>query len=330
MKQLLICKGSSTKYGRTVSSDSAAAVTVATLNTLYDGAIVLFGGNTIYQASPTSNFSIALGRGAGNSPFIIPEVDVETLTITKALPKVGTTFKRVFTFPSTPVVGSDYGIMFIKKDVVPHQRNTFCVGIVAGSTTGATEAAALVRAINNSYGDYFTANNSGTTVTIVGKKEGDEWEAKLLDGLKGLSFAGSTDYVDATRAIGDKAFIQELASKCAADKGFRYTDAEGAEIYKGYPEAVENFTLNTSGASGTSTAGYALFTLRFATKRDAGKTTDERVWQVVHIAVPVSSGSSTTAYYHLNNYFPEGKYTDNIINAATTTALAGKANASNG
>lgn len=329
MKQLLICKGSSTKYGRTATSDSAAAVTVATLNTLYDGAIVLFGGNTIYQASPTSNFSIALGRGAGNAPFIIPEVDIETLTVTKALPKVGTTFKRVFTFP-TPVVGNDYGIMFIKKDVVPHQRNTFCVGIVAGTTTAATEAAALVSAINNSYGSYFTASNSGANITVVAKTEGDEWEAKLLDGLKGQSFAGSTDYVNGTKAVGDKAFIEELASKCAADKGFRYTDAEGAEIYKGYPEAVESFTLNTSGASGTSTAGYALFTLRFATKRDAGKTTDERVWQVVHIAVPVSSGSSTTAYYHLNNYLPEGKYTDNIINAATTTALAGKANASNG
>lgn len=330
MKQLLICKGASTKYGRTESSDSAAAVTVATLNTLYNGGIVLFSGNTIHQASPTTNFSIALGRGANLSPFIIPEVDIETLTISKALPTIGTAFKRVFTFPSTPTVGKEYGIMFIKKEVVPHERNTYCVSIVAGTATGATEATALVAAINKSYGDKFTASNSGTTVTIVGKTVGEQWDAKMIESLIGTSFtSGASNFIDAKKPIGDKAFIQELASKCTADKGHRYTDSEGMAVDPGYPEAVEDFVLNTSGTNSTSTSGYALFTLRFATKRDASKTTDERVWQVVHIAVPFSS-TDTTAYYRLNSYLPEGKYTDNIINAATTTALAGKANASNG
>lgn len=329
MRQLLICKGASTKYGRTVSSDSEAAVTVATLNTLYDGAIVLFSGNTIYQASPTTNFSIALGQ-ANSVPFIIPEIDVNTLTITKALPKVGATFKRVFTFP-TPVAGKEYGIMFVKKEVVPHERNTFYASIVAGSTTASTEATALVNYINDKYGDKFTASNSGATVTIVADTEGEQWDAKMTDSLSGTSFtSGASNYIDAVKPIGDKAYVEALARDCAGGKGFNYTYADGESIYPGYPEAVESFTLNTSGASGTSTAGYAIFTLRFATGRDSAKQRDERVWQVVHIAVPVSSDSSTTAYYHLNNYLPEGKYTDNIINAATTTALAGKANASNG
>lgn len=329
MRQLLICKGASTKYGRTVSSDSAAAVTVATLNTLYDGAIVLFSGNTIYQASPTTNFSIALGQ-ANSVPFIIPEIDVNTLTITKALPKVGATFKRVFTFP-TPVVGKEYGIMFVKKEVVPHERNTFYASIVAGSTTAATEATALVNYINGKYGDKFTASNSGAAVTIVANTVGEQWEAKMADSLTGTSFtSGASNYIDAVKPIGDKAYVESLARDCAGGKGFNYTYADGDSIYPGYPEAVEDFVLNTSGASGTSTAGYAIFTLRFATGRDAAKQRDERVWQVVHLAVPVSSGSTTTAYYHLNNYLPEGKYTDNIINAATTTALAGKANATNG
>lgn len=329
MRQLLICKGASTKYGRTVSSDSAAAVTVATLNTLYDGAIVLFSGNTIYQASPTTNFSIALGQ-ANSVPFIIPEIDVNTLTITKALPKVGATFKRVFTFP-TPVAGKEYGIMFVKKEVVPHERNTFYASIVAGSTTASTEATALVNYINDKYGDKFNASNSGAAVTIVANTEGEQWDAKMTDSLSGTSFtSGASNYIDAVKPIGDKAYVEALARDCAGGKGFNYTYADGESIYPGYPEAVESFTLNTSGASGTSTAGYAIFTLRFATGRDSAKQRDERVWQVVHIAVPVSSGSTTTAYYHLNNYLPEGKYTDNIINAATTTALAGKANASNG
>lgn len=332
MKQLLICKGHDTKYGRNTTSDSAANITRATLNILYPGSIALFeqGASSVSTASPTKNFEIYLGRGSNLVPFCIPEVDIDTLTVTKTLPTIGTAFKRVFTFPSTPTVGKEYGIMFIKKEVVPHERNTYCVSIVAGTATGTTEATALVAAINNSYGDKFTASNSGTTVTIVAKTVGEQWDAKMIESLIGTAFTtGASNYIDAVKPIGDKAFIQELASKCTADKGHRYTDSEGMAVDPGYPEEVEDFVLNTGGGNGTSSSGYALFTLRFATKRDAGKTTDERVWQVVHIAVPVYTGASTSNYSRLNTYLPEGKYTDNIVNAATTTALAGKADVSN-
>lgn len=333
MRQLLICKGDTTKYGRNTTSDSAANITRATLNILYPGSIALFeqGASSVSTASPTKNFEIYLGRGSDLVPFCIPEVDIDTLTVTKTLPKVGATFKRVFTFP-TPVAGKEYGIMFIKKEVVPHERNTFYASIVAGSTTASTEATALVNYINNKYSDKFTASNSGAAVTIVANTEGEQWEAKMTDSfsLTGTSFtSGASNYIDAVKAIGDKAYVEALARDCAGGKGFNYTYADGESIYPGYPEAVEDFTLNTSGASGTSTVGYAIFTLRFATGRDSAKQRDERVWQVVHIAVPVYTGASTSNYSRLNTYLPEGKYTDNIVNAATATALEGKADVSN-
>lgn len=307
MKQLLI-----------VNSGKALNATNATpydLSGLEAGAITFFelGSSSPLSAAPTKNFGIALGRPNGQRAFVIPEVDIHTLTITKALPKLGAAFKRKFTFP-TPVVGKDYTVIFIKKVVVPHERNTWTCTITAGSTTAATEAAALKSAIEAKLGDKFTVTLSTAALTITCKTIGEQWELKLADGLTGVSFAGSTDFVDAEPTIGDKAYIQNLASQCAAGKGFEHTAAEGREFIPGYPEVVEDLTPNTSGADGASTAGYAVYTLRFQVGRDSAKTRDEKVWQVVHIAVPVNNSSFNT----IDGILPEGNFSDATMAALGT------------
>lgn len=307
MKQLLI-----------VNSSKALNATGATpydLSGLEAGAITFFelGGSSALSAAPTKNFGIALGRPNGQRAFVIPEVDIETLTIVKALPKVGTAVKRKFTFP-TPVKGNEYTVMFIKKGVVFHERNTWHCSIVAGSTTAATEATALKKAIEDRLGEFFTVTVSTADVTITGKTIGDQWEIKLVDSLSGVSFAGSTDFVDAMPAIGDKKYIENLASQCAAGKGFEHTAPEGREFIPGYPEAVEDLVPNASGAGGASTAGYAVYTLRFKVGRDSSKTRDERVWQLVHIAVPVTNSSFST----INGMLPEGNFKDAAMAALET------------
>ena len=60
-------------------------------------------------------------------------------------------------------------------------------------------------------------------------------------------------------------------------------------IYPGYPEAVEQIAQ-----ADIATKGYTVFNLRFATKRESGKTGDEQVWQYVHIAVPTNNTSLDT------------------------------------
>lgn len=304
MKQLLI-----------VNSNKALNATGATpydLSGLEAGAITFFelGGSSALSAAPTKNFGIALGRSNGQRAFVIPEVDIETLTITKALPTVGKAVKRKFTFP-TPVKGTEYTVMFIKKGVVFHERNTWHCSIVAGSTTAATEAARLKTVIEEKLGDIFTVTLSTADLTITGKTVGDQWEMKLVDGLASVSFAGSTDFVDAYPAVGDKKYIENLASQCAAGKGFEHTAPEGREFIPGYPEAVEDLTPNTSGDQGASTAGYVTYTLRFRVGRDSSKTRDERVWQLVHIAVPINNSSFST----INGMLPVGKFTDNMASA---------------
>ena len=304
MKQLLI-----------VNSGKALNATGATpydLSGLEAGAITFFelGGSSALSAAATKNFGIALGRPNGQKAFVIPEVDIKTLSITKALPKLGTAIKRKFTFP-TPVVGEEYTVLFIKKGVVPHERNTWHCSIVAKTVTAATEATALKNMIEDKMGDYFTVSVSTADITIVGKTIGEQWEIKLIDSLYGVDFAGSTDFVNPEPTIGDKKYIQNLASQCAAGKGFQHTAPEGREFIPGYPEAVEDLTPNTSGASGASTAGYAVYTLRFQVGRDSAKTRDEKVWQLVHIAVPVNNTSFST----IDGILPEGNFSDAAMNA---------------
>lgn len=302
MRQLLIVKeqgaNSVLNYGLTENK-------VTDLSGLKDGAISFFelGSDTaLTSAGPTKNFAIALGRPNGQRPFIIPEVDVDTLSIVKALPFKGATFSVVFTVGTT-VAGEEYTLRFFKKGVVPHERNSWTVSVVAaGTNADYSEAAALKAAMDAKVNDKFpfTTTRSNGQLTITCDNVGEDWEVVATDGLTGTSLT----ITHAEKPIGDKADIQHLASFCAAGKGFYHTAAEGREFIPGYPEDVVDYELNDSGANrnGTntnngkySTAGYAVYTLRFKVGRDASKTRDERVWQNVYIAVPVTKISAIDA-----------------------------------
>ena len=302
MRQLLIVKeqgaNSILNYGLTSNK-------VTDLSGLKDGAISFFelGSDTaLTSAGPTKNFAIALGRPNGQRPFIIPEVDVDTLSIVKALPFKGASFSVVFTVGTT-VPGEEYTLRFFKKGVVPHERNSWTISVVAsGANADYSEAAAFKAAMDAKVNDKFpfTTTRSNGQLTITCNNIGEDWEVVATDSLVGTSLTTT----HAEKPIGDKADIQHLASFCAAGKGFYHTAAEGREFIPGYPEDVVDYELNDSGANrnGTdttngkySTAGYAVYTLRFKVGRDASKTRDERVWQNVYIAVPVTKISAIDA-----------------------------------
>lgn len=308
MKQLLIVNSA--------KALNASGATPYDLSGLQEGAITFFelGASTPLSTVPTKNFGIALGRGNGSPAFVIPEVDFDTVTITKTLPKLGKKYKAVFTFP-TPVVGKEYTVILLKKGTVLNQRTTWTTSIVAKTTTAATEAAALVKAFNDKANAEFniTASNSGAAVTI-NANDNTDWEIKFVDSLAGVTLAGSSNGYEKT--IGDKAYIADLASRCAAGKGFNLLSEDGKEIYPGYPEAVEDLTPNASGEDGASTAGYVVYNLHFGTIREAGKQLNERVYQYVHIAVPISG----TAYSAIDAILPEGKLS--TYKAPTTNAEA--------
>lgn len=280
---------------------NAGATTPNDLSTLQEGAIAFFelGGSEFLSAYPTKNFGIALGRGANMPAFVIPEVDIDTLEIVKATPSIGKNFKAVITIP-TVADGKTYTIILNKLGTVPHERMSWTATetIADGdtTTTAANIATKLAKYFQNAAAAGsidVTVTVSGTTITFTGNDKNQGWTLVAGDALFGTPITdgtqGSETQQNASPVIGDKAYIQKLAQKCAAGKGFNLLDTESRDIYPGYPEAVEDLVPNVSG-----TEGYAIYNLHFATGRKSGKQVDERVWQYVYIAVPVS-GSAYSA-----------------------------------
>ena len=271
MKQLFICQ-------KKAYATSAAKAT--DLTTVPEGTIALFSleDGSLLSAKPTSNFSIVVGRKSGKMPLMFPEVDVKTLQVTKASYEAGTTFTAKITVP-TPEKGTHYTVVIVKKGTVFNERSNWTFTTMATTTTAADVAKQIVAQINgNKYQLGVTASNTAGAITITATEKGKDYEVLGADGLLGVA---PTDVTHGKKAELDKADVQDLASRCAAGKGFNDTYRDGDSIYPGYPEVVDEDQ-------------YTLYTLRFAVPRVASKQRDEVVYQLVHIAVPVSSGAITT------------------------------------
>ena len=266
MRQLLIVNSA--------KALGAGGATPYDLSKLEEGALLIheLGASTALVDAPTKNFAIALGRANGQMPFLIPEVDVTTLNVTKSEPIAGVKHKVVFSMP-TPVVGKEYTLRFYRRGTVPHERNSWTVSIVAKTTTAATEAKAFADMVNAKVSDRFRFKATANTASITIESDDYQgWSVLPVDGLIGVALT----ITEGVKPTGDKAYIQQLASFCAAGKGFRDTLPYGHTTIPGYPEAVEDKT-------------YHVYTLRFKVGRDASKTRDERVWQNVYVAVPTTS-----------------------------------------
>ena len=268
MKQLFI--GQKKAY-----ATSAAKST--DLTTVPEGTIALFSlaDGTLLTKAPTANFSLAVGRATGKMPLMFPEIDVKSLTVTKATYEAGATFTAKITVP-TPAKGTHYTVVVTKKGTVFNERNNWSFTTLATTEVAADVAKQIVAQINgNKYQLGVTAKNSGGTITITATEKGKDYEVLGADGLMGVAL---TDVTHGKKAVCDKAYIQDLASRCAAGKGFNYTAEDAHELYPGYPETIADTT-------------YILYTLRFKVGRSAAKQRDEQVYQIVHIAVP--SGETT-------------------------------------
>lgn len=275
MRQLLVVKSNTTlnagvtKGGKDLSSLQNG---VLTIYNLFDE------DYSVIATAPKTNFAIALGRPNGQAPFVISEVDLSTLRVTKVKPVEKTQFKFEFTVP-TPVANTDYTIRLFKKGIVSHERNSWTVQYRTGATaiTAAELATKLNNQINSKLSDKFdiTSNTSNAKLTLTANSA---WEVMLIDGLSKSTSVTKTNF---TPAIGDKAYVENLAKFCAAGKGFTYTHSEGIDAIPGYPETVEN-------------TQYVIYNLRFKVNRDSSRTLDMGIWQEVNIAVPNSSAVKTS------------------------------------
>lgn len=273
MKQLLISQKKAYATSTAKSTD---------LTTVPEGTVAMFdlatGALLTNAAKATGDFSIVVGRAAGKMPLMFPEVNLKTLEVTKATYAAATTFTAKITVP-TPTVGEHYTVIVTKKGTVFNERSNWSFTAMAKDTTAANVAKQIATQINaNKYQLGVKAEYTGGAITITAVEAGKDYEVLGADALLGVA---PTEVTNGKKAICDKAYIQDLASRCAAGKGFNYVADDGKDIYPGYPEVVDEDQ-------------YVLYTLRFAVPRVAAKQRDEVVYQLVHLAVPVGSASIAT------------------------------------
>ena len=212
-------------------------------------------------------FYLIVGREKELGGNISIPCSTNHLTITKTQLAEAVPYEGRVTIPE-PTVDGHYTIILIKKGLKFNERNrwTATVPVKVGDSAEAI-AAKLAK--------YFeaNANNLNITVAVEGAaitiNSDDDLTMVAADDLMGVEITETP----ASKGV-DKAWIENLANKCAADAGYLYT-YQDLDVNPGYPFNFKQFSED-------NIEGFELLTLRFAVPRD-NKTRDEVVHQVVHL-----------------------------------------------
>ena len=273
MRQLFIVSVAATIAAASASAYDLTQVGAGSLG------IAELGGDKYLAAAPTKDFAIAYGRP--NSQAVVVAVNKDTLTVTKQTKQAGTKFKASVTIP-TPVIGKNYTIDLVKMGTEKHERYEYTATTCAkDGDTANSIAAYLVTELNakmenTKYGISASASTGTITVTAT---DYEGWNLVAADDLVGATVTITTRGQYPTC---DAAYVKNLASMCAQNRGFENTYQDGASIYPGYPMTVDS-------------DDYKIYNLRFKNPRDYGRTRDEAVWQEVIIAVPTANEDFITA-----------------------------------
>lgn len=231
-------------------------------------------------AAPASDFSIAYGRP--NSQAVVIPVDFASARITISTPQAGKMFKAEITIPE-PVAGKDYTLQLIKLGTEKHERYSWTV---TDNGSHKTTANAMAKSLGDQLTNMIEAGNeqldglkvtvAEAKITIEAKKNYQGWNLIAGDDLVGID-ATITAAVAPTL---DAAYVKNLASFCAQNRGFSNVYRDGASIYPGYPMEVED-------------KKYKMYSIQFKYPRKYGRTRDEAPIQELVIVVPTDNDTLT-------------------------------------
>lgn len=267
MRQLFVVKSKADIVPRTNNAFDLTKVPAGSLGIFELNGLSKF----VSGGKLTKNFGIAYGRP--NSQAVVLEVNIDSLIVTKVTKNDITNFSANIIIPD-PVTGKDYSIELVKLNTTKHERcewtaTTRCkIGDTAEKVATRLHKE-LVAKVENQNVD---VTISDATITAK-SKDYQPWKLIAVDDLYGTNVNTTTN---ASAPTCDKAYVQNLASEAAQNRGFNNTLADGATIYPGYPMDVD-------------ADDYILYHLRFKNPRVYGRTRDEAVWQEVTIAVPTSN-----------------------------------------
>lgn len=271
MRQLFVVKS------KAVIASGASALD---LTKVPAGSLCIFELNDsskfVPNAKLTKDFGIAYGRP--NSQAVVLEVNIDSLIVTKVTKNDSTKFRANITIPA-PVTGKDFTIELVKLDTTKNERREWTATTRCKSgDTAATVAARLQKELAAKVENQNVDVTISTDTITATAKDYQPWELIAVDDLYGTTVTTTK----ASAPTCDKAYIQNLASEAAQNRGFNNTLADGATIYPGYPMDVD-------------ADDYTLYHLRFKNPRVYGRTRDEAVWQEVTIAVPTDNSDFITA-----------------------------------
>lgn len=274
MRQLFICTSDAvlTATGKPQDLTNVAAGTIGMWQNDND--------DSWLTAAPSADFSIAYGRP--NSQAVVIPIDFASAHITVSTPQEGKMFKADITIPE-PVAGKDYTLQLIKLGTEKHERYSWTV---TDNGSHKTTAAAMAKSLGDQFTNMIEAGNeqldglkvtvAEAKITIEAKKNYQGWNLIAADDLVG------TD-VTITAAVAptlNAAYVKNLASFCAQNRGFSNVYRDGASIYPGYPMEVEDTT-------------YKMYSIQFKYPRKYGRTRDEAPIQELAIVVPVKNNTLT-------------------------------------
>lgn len=274
MRQLFICTSTAVlaATGKPQDLTNVAAGTIGMWQNDNDGSWL--------SAAPTTDFSIAYGRP--NSQAVVIPIDFASAHITVSTPQKGKMFKADITIPE-PVAGKDYTLQLIKLGTEKHERYSWTV---TDNGSHKTTATAMAKSLGDQFTNMIEAGNeqldglkvtvAEAKITIEAKKNYQGWNLIAGDDLVGTE-ANITAAVAPTL---DAAYVKNLASFCAQNRGFSNVYRDGASIYPGYPMEVEDTT-------------YKMYSIQFKYPRKYGRTRDEAPIQELAIVVPTDNTTLT-------------------------------------
>lgn len=272
MRQLFICTSDAvlTATGKPQDLTNVAAGTIGMWQNDNDN------DDSWLAAAPTTDFSIAYGRP--NSQAVVIPIDFSSARITISTPQAGKMFKAEITIPE-PVAGKDYTLQLIKLGTEKHERYSWTV---TDNGSHKTTADAMAKSLGDQFTNIIEAGNeqldglkvtvAKAKITIEAKKNYQGWNLIAGDDLVGTE-ANITAAVAPTL---DAAYVKNLASFCAQNRGFSNVYRDGASIYPGYPMEVEDTT-------------YKMYSIQFKYPRKYGRTRDEAPIQELAIVVPTNN-----------------------------------------
>lgn len=274
MRQLFICTSTAVlaATGEPQDLTNVAAGTIGMWENDYDSKWI--------SVAPTTDFSIAYGRP--NSQAVVIPIDFASAHITVSTPQEGKMFKAEITIPE-PVAGKDYTLQLIKLGTEKHERYSWAV---TDNGSHKTTAAAMAKSLGEQFTNMIEAGNEQldglkvtvdeAKITIEAKKNYQGWNLIAGDDLVGTE-------VTITAAVAptlDAAYVKNLASFCAQNRGFSNVYRDGASIYPGYPMEVED-------------KKYKMYSIQFKYPRKYGRTRDEAPIQELAIVVPTDNTTLT-------------------------------------